>query len=85
MSRPQLDTSTAAWKPVREAAETVAAMLGEDQVDLVDFGKAYAEFAMALCVASRAGGTSSMRFEAAALALDLRTKKSALEEFLQRQ
>jgi len=84
MSRPQFDTSGPLWEPVREAAQTLATMLGEKQVDLVDFGKAYAAFAMALCVASRAGGTSSMRFEAAALALDLRTKKSALEEFLQR-
>ena len=73
-----------AWEALKDRAEALAATCSGGQVDLLALAKAYAAFAVAIGEAAEAAGQTSMRFEAAAKALDLRTPRSALTAFLDR-
>ena len=80
MSR--IDTNTRAVGALRTELSAMRGLLEHDAVSLLDLGKAYAKVAEAMLAVALASERTSMRFEAAALALDLRTAKSRLRAFL---
>ena len=72
----------AAFADVRAALERMRDLSSAEPVDLLAMGKAYAALSRAMCEATRASGQSSVRFDAAAKALELTTKKSDLAAFV---
>lgn len=67
---------------VRRVLSHLLHLTSAPQVDLLALGKSYAELSRALLTVVQNLGKTSMRFEAAVKALDLRTPKSALQQFL---
>lgn len=57
-------------------------MLDRNRVNLTEMGKLYERITRTLLEAIEQGGLSSLRFRAAAKALDLKTPKSRLVSFL---
>lgn len=82
MTRFDARTEGPAWDALRAATSRLGALAARDHVNLLELGKAYAAIADAMLAAARAAGQTSLRFEVAAKALDLKTPKSALTAFL---
>ena len=70
------------WRELRELLEELLEILKAPRLDMIRFGKAYAAVARGVRDAVSSEGRTSMRFEAVVRALDLRTKKSVLQKFL---
>lgn len=69
---------------LRASVAQLEALSSAESVHLVDLGKAFQALAQAMVTIANDAGRPSLRFEAVALALDLRTPKSALKAFLGR-
>ncbi len=83
MTTNEASTTGAAWDELRRATDALRALIEAPHADLIALGKAYAGVAHAMVGCAAAAGQTSMRFQAAAKALDLRTSKSALREFVE--
>jgi hypothetical protein len=58
-------------------------VLDEPSVHLLDLAKPFQGIALALLAGVRGAGIASQRFEAVVKALDLKTPKSRLQQFLE--
>lgn len=67
---------------LRAHVRDLSSMLDGKRVDLTEMGKLYEIITRTLLEAIVQGGQSSLRFRAAAKALDLKTPKSRLASFL---
>ena len=83
MSKYDVTPDGASWKTLRCHLQEMEAMLGQPQFNLVQFAKIYEASAKTLLKAVKERGMSSSRFEAAARALDLKTPKSKIDQFLE--
>ena len=83
MSKYDISTDGPHWQKVRSQVRELEQMLSQPHFNLVQLGKVYEASAKALLAAVKEHGLSSLRFEAAASALDLQTPKTKLERFLQ--
>ena len=68
---------------LRAHVRDLSSMLDGKRVNLTEMGKLYERITRALLEAIEQGGHSSLRFRAAAKALDLKTSKSRLASFLE--
>ncbi len=82
MSKHDVTPNGEHWSRLEALLVQMTAMLAQPSFSLTDFAKSYEASAHELLAAVKAHGLSSLRFEAAAKALDLRTPKSALERFV---
>ncbi len=82
MTRHDLSTGDSTWDTVRAHVRDLGAILDGKTVNVTEMGKLYERLTRALLDAIQRGGLSSLRFRAAAKALDLKTSKSRLESFL---
>ena len=67
---------------LRAHVRDLSSMLADKRVNLTEVGKIYERITRTLLEAIEQGGHSSLRFRAAAKALDLTTPKSRLASFL---
>ena len=67
---------------LRAHAQDLSSMLAGKRMNLTEVGKLYERITRTLLEAIEQGGHSSLRFRAAAKALDLKTPKSRLASFL---
>ena len=82
MTRGDLSIEGSIWDTVRARVRDLGSMLDGRSANLTEMGKLYERLARTLLDAIQQGGLSSLRFRAAAKALDLKTSKSRLESFL---
>ena len=82
MKRHELSIEDIIWDSVRAHLRDFNTMLEGQIVNPMEMGKLYGELAQSLLEAIQKSGRSSLRFQAAAKALDLKTPKSQLESFL---
>ena len=68
---------------LRQQLDAMSDLLGQPQFNMVQFAKLYEASTKTILAAAKAAGLSSLRFEAAAIALDLGTKKSRLQRFVE--
>jgi hypothetical protein len=71
------------WDSLRNQLQDMQQQLRQPELNLVGFARLYEGTAKMILAAVDQTGLSSMRFEAAAKALDLGTRKSKLEKFLE--
>jgi hypothetical protein len=67
---------------LRAHVQALSSMLAGEHVNITETGKLYGRITRALLDAIEQGGHSSLRFRAAAKALDLKTPKSQLLSFV---
>lgn len=82
MGRYDVRTDTERFDALREALRHLTALTEQPELNLVALGKAYQRVAVTLRAAATEHGPPSMRFAAVEKALDLTTKKSAIQAFL---
>ena len=70
------------WDDLRSALRAMTTMLDGSDLNLLEFARLYQSATQSVVSACKVAGLSSLRFEAAAKAMDLETKKSTLEDFL---
>ena len=73
---------TEAWRTLGAQLDRAGSLVRGPEVNLNELGKALASIARAALDVFAEAGLPSVRMEAAAKALDLRTKKSELEQFV---
>ena len=83
MGRYDVPTDTERFEALRDALDRLRALSAQPEVNLVALGKAYQRVAQTLRAAATEHGPPSMRFAAVEKALDLTTKKSHIQAFLE--
>ncbi|MEZ4272153.1 MAG: hypothetical protein R3C68_12205 [Myxococcota bacterium] len=85
MGRFTADPTTQPWQQLADTTRDLLQQLTSshgESLDMQRFAKTYEALAHGFLAATRSEGHSSLRMEAVIKALDLRTKKSALEAFV---
>ena len=83
MPRASLPKSHEAIRSLAESHRSLGAVIHAEPVDLVELGKGLEDLVQALHQTIKASGRTSVRLEAAELALDLKTTKSSLIAFIE--
>lgn len=84
MPRASLPKSHEAIRSLAESHRSLGEVIYAETVDLVELGKSLESMVQAVHETIKASGRTSVRLEAAELALDLKTTKSSLEAFVAR-
>jgi hypothetical protein len=82
MTRPDVSIEGSTGDALRAHVRDLSSMLDGQSVDLTEMGKLFERITRTLLEAIEQAGLSSLRFRAAARALDLKTPKSRLASFL---
>lgn len=83
MAKHSIDATAPSVQSLRRAVHGLSELMGSPSVDLLALGKGYRAVALAMCAVAKESGLGSVRFDAAAKALDLTTRKSTLVRFVE--
>ena len=82
MPRASLSTKQPAVVDLKSTARSLVELCEDEALDLVKLGKTLEQLVQHANAVVQASGRTSIRFQAAEHALDLRTPKSQLDQFL---